>query len=244
MTQIHQIIDTDETAEGFLRDLSGKPRPSPRASSRRTSRRPSTAGAPVSRPWLPASASLLVWGIGQWMNGQRSLAVMFLAFEGLAFSLTYFLAHTWEIWRRLGRVFFVDELHLQVAAFFAGATVPLLGMVCILQAHAYASRLARPCAYSGSAAVPCMTSVLIPGLGQILNDQIGKAGCFLACWSAGIYVLAISIRWPEFWAGFDRSGWVLQSPPLSAVTTGALLLAGLTWVVAPYDALLTARKGA
>jgi len=141
-------------------------------------------------------------------------------------------------------VFLVDELHMQVAAFFAGATVPMLGMACILQAHLYASRLGRPCAYSGSAAVPFLISALVPGLGQILNDQVGKAGFFLASWSAGVYVLAISNRWPEFWAGFDRSGWVLQNPPLSAVTTGALLLAGLAWVVAPYDALLTARKGA
>jgi len=244
MTEIHQITDTDETAEGFLRNFEERPRPSSRSTRRRGTSGPPSATLPDSRPWIPASASLLVWGVGQWMNGQRSLAVMFLAFEGLAVSLTYFLAHTWEIWTRLGRVFFVDELHLQVAAFFAGATVPMLGMACILQAYTSASRLARPSAYSGSSVVPCLTSVLVPGLGQILNDQIGKAGFFLACWSASVYVLAISIRWPEFWAGFDRSGAVLQSPPLSAVTSAAVLLAGLAWVVAPYDALLAARRGA
>ena len=242
-TEFHHITDTEETAEGFLRNLSGEPRPSHRSTPRRTRRRHSTMDEPVSRPWLPASASLLVWGLGQCMNGQVSLGLMFLAFEGLAISVCFFLARTWEIWTGLGRVFSVDELHLQVAAFFAGATVPLLGVSCVLQAHLYASRLARPSAYSGSAAVPCLTSALIPGLGQILNDQIGKAGFFLASWSAGVYVLAISNRWPEFWAGFDRSGWVLQNPPLSAVTAAAILLAGLAWVVAPYDALLTARKG-
>jgi len=244
MTTIHQITDTEETAEGYLRNLSGQPRPSHRPTPYRTTRRRREADLPVSRPWLPASASLIVWGVGQWMNGQRALGLMFLALGGLVISIAYFLERTWEIWTQLGRVFLVDELHMQVAAFFAGATVPMLGMACILQAHLYASRLGRPCAYSGSAAVPFLISALVPGLGQILNDQVGKAGFFLASWSAGVYVLAISNRWPEFWAGFDRSGWVLQNPPLSAVTTGALLLAGLAWVVAPYDALLTARKGA
>jgi TM2 domain-containing membrane protein YozV len=167
-----------------------------------------------------------------------------MAFEGLAFAAAYFLGRTWEIWTQLGHIFSVDELHLQVAAFFVGAAVPLLGMACILQAHSYASRLAPPCAYSGSAALPFVSSALVPGMGQILNDQIVKAGFFLASWSAGVYVLAVSLCWPEFWAGFDRSGWVLQNPPLSAVTTGALVLVGLAWVVAPYDALVTARKGA
>jgi hypothetical protein len=245
VTETHQLTDTGESAEEFLRRLSGRPAPRSAgpASGRPVRPRPSIPGyEPESRPWLPASASLILWGTGQWANGQRSLGLLFLSLEALAVALVYGLSASWGSCVRLAALFEIEELDLAVALFFAGFAIPLAGLAGVLQAYTHAARFGRPEPLGGPGLVPCAASALVPGWGQMLLAQPGKAAMFLATWSLGLTVLAVGWRWPGFWSAFDGTPRAITSVPLTLAQLAAALVVALAWVVAVYDALVTAHR--
>lgn len=251
MSEPHHVLDSDtsETAEEFLRRLSAPPRPTAAAppGARGPERRPaSRRSAPViggrgARPWVAATSSLLVWGGGQWLNGQRSLAVLFLSLQGLALALGYALAVTWGRLVDLGWVFEVDERALGVGAFGLAASIPLLWMAGVVQAYARATRGPKPWRYEGPAVGPALASALVPGCGQLMNGQLGKGATFLGLWGLSGYGLGVSLRFPELWGAFDRSFRPLAGVSCTAVQLGMIAVLGLVWVVGTYDAFLTAR---
>ncbi|MGD8374951.1 MAG: hypothetical protein PVF68_02320 [Acidobacteriota bacterium] len=251
MSESHHILDSDteETAEEFLRRLSAPPRPTaaPPPGTRWPRRGPgSPRHAPViggrgARPWVAATSSLLLWGGGQWLNGQRALALLFLSLQGLAIALGYALAVTWGRLVDLGWVFEVDEPALAVGAFGLAAAVPLLWMTGVLQAYARATRGPKPWRYDGPAFGSALASALVPGCGQLMNGQLGKGATFLGLWGLAGYGLGVSLRFPELWGAFDRSFRPLAGTSCTAVQLGMITLLGLVWVVGTYDAFLTAR---
>jgi hypothetical protein len=208
-----------------------------------------TAGAgvqagvpPPPRPWLSATASLVVWGGGQWVNRERELALLFAALEALAIAWAFCLASAWESWAWLGWIFFVDEATLRAAVAVAGLAVPATAILSIAQAYLRAER--RPDA-SPLAAHPLVSgaaSLLVPGWGQLLNGQIAKAILFLSVWAYGAYVLSVSQLQPAMWAYVDPTEIRLGAARLTWGSTIALALAALAWVLAAYDAALTARN--
>ena len=199
------------------------------------------AAAAGRRPWLRASASLLVWGAGQWLNGQRALGLLFFLVEVLALSVAWSIRETWSAWVWLADIFFVDELALQTWVAVAGLLVPVVGILCVVQAYLRAERSPGARAYEGPAVLPALASVCIPGWGQIINGQLGKAVLFLSCWTFGLYVVGVSRLQPGMWTRIDPSGSPIAGVHLSTGALVALGLAALGWVLAVYDASLTAR---
>lgn len=193
------------------------------------------------RPWLSASASLLVWGAGQWLNRDRSLALLFCLLQALAIAWAWCLSATWDVWVRLGWLFFIDEITLRTAAAVAGLAIPALAILSVAQAYLRAERHpgARP--FEGPAALPALASALVPGWGQILNGQIGKTVLFLASWAFGLYVFAASQIQPRMWAWIDPTEIRVAGVRVTAASLAALAVATLGWVLAAYDAALTAR---
>ncbi len=191
--------------------------------------------------WLHASASLWIWGAGQWLNGQRSLAFLFLLLEILVVAVWYSLARTWQSWTWLADLFGADDLSLRAGVAVVGLAIPLLAMASSVQATLVARRRpgARP--YSGSPVIPALASAVVPGWGQLLAGHLGKAVLFLASWFLAVYVLVISHLDPRIWSRIDPTG----QPVVGAFSLGAvgvLALAGLGWLLAVYDTLATVRR--
>jgi len=208
-----------------------------------------TAGAAVQagvprppRPWLSASASLLLWGGGQWLNRERGLAALFAALEGLAAAWAFCLSAAWDSWAWLGWIFFVDEITLRAAVAVAGLAVPAIAILSISQAYLRAERRPDACALEAPALLSGTASVLVPGWGQLLNGQIAKAILFLGVWAYGAYAVSVSQLQPEMWAWLDPTEIRLGALRLTWGSTVALALAALAWILAPYDAVLTARN--
>ena len=250
MDEPPHIIDTDteETAEEFLQQISGRSGAAARGSgqggraagpARRDGHVPTQVGGV--RPWVAASASLLVPGAGQLLNGDRALALLFLSLGGLGAAMAYFAANTWKSLVRLGSIFDVAASALSAVLFIAGVLLPLLWMVGVAQAYARATRGSKPWPFAGLTIVPGLASILVPGWGQLLNGQLGKAVTFQVVWILGGYIAGASLLWPEPWAGFDRTARLFAGWPFTVVQVAAVALAGLAWVVAIYDAFLTAR---
>lgn len=255
MSEIHQLSESDESAEEFLQRLSrgiASPagRPVPRAGqsgrgSSATQPRPISLQdilTPASRPWIPATASLGIWGGGQWVNGQRSLALLFLVLEILTAAVAYCVYASWRSWVALADVFFIGESQLQMAMFWAGALVPAITIVGVVQAYVHACRHRRVLSFGGPSPVPMLASALIPGWGQMLNGEGGKAALFLVVWLSGLYTLGVSLLQPAFWSAFDPTPRVQVGYELTALQMGALAAVGLALVVSVYDALLSARR--
>jgi hypothetical protein len=206
-----------------------------------------TVPAPVARgprPWLSASASLFAWGGGQWLNRQRPLGTLLFALQVLALAVAWCLRASWESWVRLAHLFFVEEVSLRTAAAAAGLFVPALAIGGVVQAYLYAER--RPGALPAPrlAILPAVASGLVPGWGQILNGQLGKAVLFLCAFWFGLYVVVVSRLDPAMWTRIDPSGPPIAGVQLSAGALASLVAAGLAWVLAIYDGALTARQRA
>jgi hypothetical protein len=271
MSEIHQLSETNETAEDFLRQMSAGPMSRPAGARAPVSRaraaeaedlapgfgshavplrrgrvrpRPRTSEAPAGTgpaPWAAATASMLIWGGGQWLNGQRQLALLLLSLEGLALAMVYALGATWDAWLRLGWIFFVDASHLRTAAFGVGFLVPVLAVAGVLQAWGHAARFRADAVCHAPWPLAGLASAAVPGWGQLLNGEAGKAGLFLSAWGASAYVLGVAVARPAFWAEFDHSGRVFAGLPVSALLLAAASVAALAALVAAYDAALTAR---
>jgi hypothetical protein len=197
---------------------------------------------PPPRPWLSGTASLVVWGGGQWVNREPGLALLYASLEALALAWAYCLAAAWESWARLGWIFFVDETTLRAAVAVAGLAVPAVGMLSISQAYLRAERRPDAQPLVAPPLASCAASIIVPGWGQLLNGQIAKSILFLAVWVYGAYVLSVSQLQPAMWAWVDPTEVRFGAARLTFGSIIALVLAAFAWVIAAYDAALTARN--
>ncbi len=151
-------------------------------------------------PALAFSLSLLVWGTGQFYNGQWK--------RGLLFSLLMAL-YGW------GVVFVVLHWH-QVSTLLAAYGVPPLFLMTTCSAlylcgivlwmfqavQAYTAALAtRPGVFRGVPVpvLPMFASLVVPGWGQMLNGQRKKGTGFLTLSLAGFAAAPVLIGTPLFW---------------------------------------------
>lgn len=84
----------------------------------------------------------------------------------------------------------------------------------------------------GAAAI---LSVIIPGLGQIVNGKTQKGATFLGIWLAS-WITVFIFRWDNVLRVFTGN-----KPPTNYIALGAFILAVATHLVAIFDALSTAK---
>lgn len=199
------------------------------------------SGGGSSRAAGAASLSLWVWGSGQWLNGDRDLAVLLLLWQIQIAALHYLVASTWSALRRMAHVFFISEWELLLYAAALDFWLIFLLIFNVSQAYRSAERsrgrfrgLKRPW-LSG------LTSIVVPGWGQLLNGQLGKGLGFLLVFVTQAYLLAFYLLTPLYAIVADLN------PPqtfLRNLIQGGqvgLVVTALVWVLSVYDAVLVAR---
>jgi len=200
-----------------------------------------TPGRASSRAAGTASVSLWVWGSGQWINGDRDLAVLLFLWQIQIAALHYLVASTWSALRRMAHVFFISEWELLLYAAALDFWLIFLLVFNVSQAYRSAERqkgrfrgLKRPW-------LAGLTSIVVPGWGQLLNGQLGKGLVFLFVFVTQAYLLAFYLLTPLYAIVVDLN------PPqafLHNLIQGGqvgLVVTTLVWVLSVYDAVLVAR---
>jgi len=193
------------------------------------------------RAFIASTLSLFVWGAGQAYNGQPKLGLLLFLTEVLAVVGHWSVMRLWPALKELGHIFAVSEREL----FLSLAVVDFLMIFVLLYnvAQAYHQAEMEGNSFGGfrRPALSGLASLVVPGWGQLLNAQLGKALFFLFCFLNGLYaatLLAISPSLP-FASGTDLAH--LGNSPVAVAGLGVILLGGLTWVLSVYDAFLVAR---
>lgn len=200
------------------------------------------ARAVPGRPRAPIAStlSLLVCGAGQVYNGQAKLGALLFLTEVLAIAAHWAAIRTWPVIVQIGNLLSVNEWRIFVIAAAADLALVFLFVFNVAQAYHAAekqgSRFAgvRSQVYSGAA------SLLVPGWGQILNAQPGKAVFFLlGALAEGYLVLLLGLSpLPRLLAELGREDLLSGGATLAWI---AVLFAGvLTWILSVYDAVLVA----
>jgi TM2 domain-containing membrane protein YozV len=89
-------------------------------------------------------------------------------------------------------------------------------------------------------AISGMASMIVPGWGQLVNGQPGKAVVFLLGYLSGLYALVLLMFTPllKLLAVVDTRG--VLTTQVNAVSVGVLVVAGIAWLLSVYDAMLVA----
>ena len=147
----------------------------------------------------------------------------------------------WPVLKDLGYIFAVGEWELFV--FLAIADFLLVFFLLYNIAQAYHQAEMEGDAFQGfrQPLLSGLASLAIPGWGQLLNAQLGKALFFLFCVLTEIYVTTLLLLSPFFRLVVEMD---LDRPLAHRATLVALGLAAfgiLVWVLSAYDAFLVAR---
>jgi TM2 domain-containing membrane protein YozV len=189
-------------------------------------------------PLVAASLSVVVPGSGQLAFGDGASGLLFLSLAGLAVSSAWAIVTTWD---RLVPTLAVLEIPswtataALVAAFVLAAGAHLGSAV-----HAHAHRSTGRDAATHPI-VAGLGSMLIPGWGQLLAGNRGRAGFFLgAFWLLGGAWLAVT---PWVSARLAETGLGLPREILDGTGPVILLAAtGVIWALAVYDAAAGAHS--
>jgi O-antigen/teichoic acid export membrane protein len=193
------------------------------------------------RPAAAASLSLWVWGSGQWLNGDRDLALLLVMSQGLIAALHYFVVMTWAPIRKMAHVFFIDEWELLLIAAALDFWLIFLMLYNVSQGFRSAERQAGHFRGLKMPLVSGLASTLVPGWGQILNGQLRKGLFFLFVFVVQAYLLAFYLLTPLYRivSDLDPNQLLLRE----VIRYGKIFLgaSALLWLVSAYDAVLVAR---
>lgn len=189
-------------------------------------------------PMVAASLSVLVPGGGQLAFGSGAAGLLFLSLAGLAVSSAWAVATTWD---RLVPTLALLEVPSWIAsAALIGAFLLAAGAHAGAAVHAH---WRRSTGYDAAAhpIVAGLASLLIPGWGQLLAGNRGRAGFFLGTsWLLGGVWLAVS---PWVAARLAETGLALPRALLDGSGPVVLLATtGVLWGIAIYDAAAGARS--
>src|SRR6266581_2677457 len=140
---------------------------------------PSRAGRRRRNPAAASTLSLFLWGLGQLYNGDGKLAALFLSCELLILAFHYLLYMTWDRIRTFAHLFFVNEWELMLYA--SSIDFCVIFFMIYNVAQAYRGAESRGGRFDGlhQPFVSGLASLCVPGWGQLLNGQLGKAVFFL-----------------------------------------------------------------
>jgi TM2 domain-containing membrane protein YozV len=197
-----------------------------------------------SGPAAASSLSLLMWGLGQLYNGDTRLAILFAMCEALILAFHYMLYMTWDRIRSFVHLFFVSEWEMMLYASSIDLCVIFLMIYNVAQAYRTAE--ARGGQFHGLRRpfVSGLASLLVPGWGQLLNGQLGKAMFFLFAFLLQVYVLGVYLLSPFYRIVSEID--ILDPKQMllnNSIRVGAAIVNAtlLLWLLSTYDAVVVAR---
>jgi len=221
---------------------------SARAAERSESVEETVAEGPVTArrrsPKSPAAAStlsLFVWGLGQLYNGDSRLAALFLLSELMIVSFHYLLYMTWDRIKTFAHLFFVSEWELMLYA--SSIDFCVIFFLIYNVAQAYRGAEARGGRFDGlhRPLVSGLASLCVPGWGQLLNGQLGKAVFFLFSFFLQAYLVVLYRLSPFFRILADIEPQQFLLNKAIKVGMGIMFVTALSWFISTYDAFLVAR---
>lgn len=244
------VIDEPEMYASLRRKQKGQEPTRQSAEARRTPLpRPAAAPSPritISRSPVASSLSMFVCGAGQMVNGQGKLGLLLFLTEVLALAAHWSALKLGPALKDLAALFSISEWNLFVGFAVTDLFFVLLILYNVAQAYTAADR--EGIAFDGIRApvVPAIASLVLPGWGQILNAQIGKALGFFGCVLAEAYVAGMLLFTPVLRLLEERHIADIGGEASPVIWLGLIGSALLTWVLSAYDALLVSgfrRRG-
>ena len=210
----------------------------------RPDRRPSTSmqgsGPTGARALASATLSLFLCGAGQIYNRQGKLGALMLLTQILAGVSNWAVIQIWPRLVGLADLFGVSEWNLMLGVAAADVAVILIMLVSVHQAYRFAEEETGRFAGAGNPFFSGLASLILPGWGQLVNAQAGKAIVFLFAFLSGVYLVILTRLTPflPLLASVD-AGKIL----MPKVTLGVMVMVGVTgllWILSVYDAILVA----
>lgn len=188
-----------------------------------------------------SSLSMFVWGGGQWLNGDRDLAILLFLWQVLIVAVHYFVISIWSPIQRMAHVFFIEEWEVLMGAAAIDFWLMFLWLFNVSQAYRSAERQRGRCHGLGNAFLSGVASILVPGWGQMLNGQLKKGLFFLFGFLLQGYLLAYYLMTPLYRIVSDLDPKQRLLHQIINAGEVALGVTALLWLLSAYDAVLVAR---
>lgn len=190
---------------------------------------------------VASSLSLFVCGAGQAYNGQAKLGLLLFLTEILTVVGHWSLIRVWSTVTNLGYILAVNEREIFVGVAVTDFLLIFLLLYNVAQAYHQADQEGARFDGFGHPLLSGLASMVLPGWGQLVNAQLGKALFFVFCLLT--QGLAFTLL---FVPPFDRVFATLEIHRLvegRTMETMVALGAGAvqTWLLSVYDAYLVAR---
>jgi len=200
-----------------------------------------TRGRGRKSPAAASTLSLFVCGLGQLYNGDGRLAALFFLSEVFILAFHYFLYMSWERVKGFAHLFFVSEWEMMLYASSIDFCVIFFAIYNVAQAYRGAE--ARSGRFDGmhQPLVSGLASLCVPGWGQLLNGQLGKAVFFLFSFLLQAYLITLYLMSPLFRILVDIEPQRLFLDKAIKVGMGILFVTALSWLLSIYDAFVVAR---
>lgn len=197
-------------------------------------------GSGGTSPLAASTMSLFLCGTGQIYNRQGQLGTLMLLTQVLAIALNWAAVQLWPRLVSLAEVFGLNEWQLMMGVVGADALVVLMMLASVHQAFRYADEESGGFTGTGNPVASGLASILVPGWGQLVNGQPGKAIFFLFAFLSGVAAVLLTRLTPflKLLASVDTSHTLMPR-----VTTGVMATVGVAavmWILGVYDAILVA----
>jgi len=193
------------------------------------------------RAFVASTLSLFVCGAGQAYNGQWKLGLLLFLTEVLALAGHWSVVKLWPVLKDLGYIFAIGEWEMFVFLAIADFLLVFLLLYNVAQAYHQAEMDGSPFEGFRRPALSGLASLVVPGWGQLLNAQLGKALVFLFCLLTQVYVVTLLMVSPFFRFASEMNLDALLGRRAALAGIGIAFFAVLTWVLSVYDAFLVAR---
>jgi TM2 domain-containing membrane protein YozV len=189
---------------------------------------------------LASSLSMFVCGAGQAYNGQGKLGALLFLTEALFISLNWAMTNVWHELKELADIFGITDLQLFLSAAVADYLLVILIMSTVYHAYREAEKSSGPFGGYDNPVVSGLASLVMPGWGQLVNGQPGKAVFFMFTFLSGAFAIALLMlaSFLQLLDGVDA--WRRLATELNTGVVIVFAAAGLVWILSVYDAMLVA----
>lgn len=194
-----------------------------------------------SRAPLASSLSLFICGAGQAYNGQVKLGMLLFLAEVLTVVGHWTVITIWPTLKDLAYIVAISEQELFLGLAALDFLIIFFLLYNVAQAYHEGENRGGRFQGLGMPVVSGMASLLVPGWGQLLNAQVGKALFFLFCLLGELYVGTLFVL-TYFFHLFPQLGVeALVRERGDVVGLCLFFYTTMIWVLSVYDAYLVGR---